>query len=425
GMVSDADCIVVGAGLAGLACARTLQRAGRRVLVLEAADRVGGRVATDTVAGFRVDRGFQVYNDAYPEGRRQLDLEALRLGRFDAGALVAEHGRLRRVADPWRQPLAAVAALLSGTVGMGDAVRTARLRRDAVAAVRSGRLDPDAPAGAERTTAEELAARGFSAAFVQRFFVPFFGGVFLERSLDTAASVFLFDFAMFALGRASLPAGGMAAIPAQLAAGLPSECLRLECAVAAVAPGVVELARGDRLAARDVVVATDRAAAARLLPPEHRGGWGERRDKATRLVAFAADRSPLASPTLVVSADAVGPIDNLTVPSDIAAGYAPAGAALVTVSVRDGFPEPAGGLAAAVRDQAAGWFGGQTGSWRELATVHVRHALPDESPAARRLRPAAPRLAEGLWLCGDHCGSASINGALVSGRKAAEAILGG
>ena len=424
-MVNDADCIVVGAGLAGLACGRTLERAGRRVLLLEAAECVGGRVATDAVAGFRIDRGFQVYNDAYPEGRRHLDLDALGLGRFDAGALVAERGRLRRVADPWRQPLAAVAALLSGTVGVGDAVRTARLRWDAVAGVRSGRLDPDGPADVERTTAAELAARGFSAAFIRRFFVPFFGGVFLERSLDTAASIFLFDFAMFALGRASLPAGGMAAIPAQLAAGLPAECLRLGCAVAAVGAGGVELAHGERLAARDVVVATDRATAARLLPPEHRSGWAERRDKATRLIAFAADRSPLDSPTLVVSAEAAGPIDNLTVPSDVAAGYAPAGAALVTVSVRDGFPEAGGGLAAAVREQAVGWFGGQARGWRELATVHVRHALPDESPAARRLRPASPRLAAGLWLCGDHCGTASINGALASGRKAAEAILAG
>jgi phytoene dehydrogenase-like protein len=426
----DADCIVVGAGLAGLACARALDAAGRRVLVVEAADRVGGRVATDEVEGFRIDRGFQVYNDAYPEGRRQLDLALLNLGRFDAGALVAEGTRLRRVADPWRQPIAAVAALLGGTIGLADGVRTARLRSDAVAAFRRGRFDPDGPVAAtERTTAEELAARGFSAAFIRRFFVPFFGGVFLERSLETAAPVFLFDFAMFALGRASLPAGGMAAIPAQLAAALPAGDMRLGCPVRAVAPGAVELASGERLAAAEVVVATDRAAASRLVPAEHGGAWADRRDKATRLVAFAADRSPLASPTLVVNAAEAGPIDNLTVPSDVAAGYAPAGASLVTVSVREGFAagrdDGENRLADAIRDQAAGWFGPQARSWRELAVVHVRHALPDESPAARRLRPWSPRLAEGLWICGDHCATASINGALASGRKAAEAVLSG
>jgi len=423
--MTDADCIIVGGGLAGLACARSLVRAGRGVLVLEAAEQVGGRVATDTVDGFRIDRGFQVYNDAYPEGPRQLDLPALRLGRFDAGAVIAEGGRLRRVADPWRQPLAAMGAVLAGTIGIADGLRTAWLRHEAIAALRSGRLDPDAPVtGPERTTAEELAARGFSAAFIRRFFVPFFGGVFLERSLETAVPVFLFDFAMFSLGRACLPAGGMAAIPAQLAAGLPAGSVRTATRVRAVASGSVELADGSRFSAGDVVVATDRAMAATLLPPEHRGAWAGRGDKSTRLVAFAAEGSPLARPTLLVSADDRGPIDNLTVPSDVAAGYAPPGAALVTVSVRQGFSGDGASLVQAVRDQAAGWFGEEARSWRPLATVTVARALPDESPAARRSRRVAPRLADGLFLCGDHCGSASINGALASGRRAAEAVLG-
>jgi phytoene dehydrogenase-like protein len=423
--MNDFDTIVVGAGLAGLACARELWRAGQRTLVVEAADQVGGRVATDSVDGFRIDRGFQVLNDAYPEARRQLDLAALTLGRFQAGALVAKGSRLRRVADPWRQPLAAVGSLLSGTVGLADAMRTARLRRDAVAAFRAGRLDPDLPATpAERTTAEELAARGFSSAFIHGFFVPFFGGVFLERRLETAAAVFLFDFAMFALGRATLPAGGMAAIPAQLAAGLPADAIRLGARVESIAAGRVSLAGGETLTARDVVLATDLTAAARLVPEAAGGSWGSRREKSTTLVAFAADRSPLESPTLVVSGDETGPIDNLTVPSDVAEGYAPPGAAVISVSLRPGAetsqPEA---VAAAVRDQAARWFGARVLGWRHLATIAVPHALPDESPAARQLRPRSPRLGEGLAICGDHTAAASINGALASGRRAAEAVL--
>lgn len=422
--MNDVDCIVVGAGLAGLACARSLHQAGRRVVVLEGADRVGGRVATDSVDGFRIDRGFQVYNDAYPEGRRQFDLDALRLGRFDAGAIIAEAGKLRRIADPWRNPMTAVRAVFAGTVGVADGLRLARLRSDVLTKLSEGTLDPDAPVThAERTTAEELVGRGFSPSIIRRFFVPFFGGVFLERSLDTAAPVFLFDFAMFALGRASLPAGGMEALPRQLAAGLSPEAVRTGTAVRSIAPGVVELADGNRLQARDVIVAVDRAAAASLVPEGAHGAWSARRDKSTRLIAFAADQSPLDVPTLVVNADDAGPIDNLTVPSDIAAEYAPAGASLVTVSVRPSVTAEGESLVAAIRKQAAAWFGGKANAWRELATVHVRHALPDESPAARRVRPAGPRLAEGLWACGDHCTSASINGALASGRRTAAAVL--
>ena len=416
------DCVVVGAGLAGLACAGELVRHGRRVSVLEAADRVGGRVATDTVEGFRIHRGFQVYNDAYPEGRRQLDLAALKLGRFEPGALVAESGRLRSVSDPWRRPLAAVSSLLSGSVGLADGLRTARLRGDAIRSVRSGAIDPDAVATAnERTTREELAARGFSEAFIRSFFVPFFGGVFLERSLDTAAPVFLFDFAMFSLGRACLPAGGMDAIPQQLAARLPDGSVRLGARVRGVEPGRVTLDDGSTLTAHHVVVAVDGASAANMIQKPLQGPLAGRRWKATRMVAFAADRSPLASRTLVVSADAAGPIDNLTVPSDVAAGYAPLGRSLVTVSLRDGWTGDQ--AEEAVKRQAAGWCGTAVDGWRHLATVDVPRALPDESPAARRSRPASARLAAGLWICGDHCSAASINGALGSGRRCAEAIL--
>jgi len=423
-VTAASDTIIVGAGLAGLACARTLVRAGRQVLVIEAADRVGGRVATDTVDGFRIDRGFQVYLDAYPEGRRQLDLAALGLGCFEPGALVAEGGRLRGVSDPWRRPLAAVGSVLSGSVGIADGLRTARLRSDCVRAVRDAAADPSRQSPAvERSTREELNARGFSEAFIRRFFEPFFGGVFLERHLDTSAAVFQFTFAMFALGRACLPRGGMEAIPKQVAAGLPAGAILLDKAVSRVQPGLVILADGRELAAKTVVVATEGSAAAALLPDEQRGTVASRGWKSTRMVAFAATRSPLSSPTVVVSAEEGGPIDNVTVPSDVAGGYAPPGAAVVYVSIRQDWSGNDGDLHDAVRRQAAGWFGQSAHAWRHLKTVRIDHALPDESPAARRGRVAAPEFAPGLFICGDHCTTASINGALASGRACAEAVL--
>ena len=291
-------------------------------------------------------------------------------------------------------------------------------------ALASGRLDPDAAGSvAERSTREDLLARGFSPQFIRRFFIPFFGGVFLERGLDTSSDVFHFDFAMFARGSACLPRGGMDAIPKQLAATLPEDSVRLSTRVEHVEPGRVRVASGGELTSAVVIVATEGTTAARLLPPEHRDGLASRAWKSTRMAAFAADRSPLTRPTLVVSGDDDGPIDNLTVPSDVVDGYAPPGRTLVSVSIRGDSPLGDADVADAIRRQAAGWFGDAVEGWRHLRTVRVDHALPDESPEARKRRRPAGRIAPGLFLCGDHCGTASINGALASGRRCAEAVL--
>ena len=421
--MADTDCIIVGAGLAGLAAAKHLVRAGRRVLLVDASESAGGRVATDSVSGFRVDRGFQVYLEAYPEGRRVLDLGALGFGWFEPGALVIENGKLREVSDPWRRPLAAARSLLSGTVGLDDAFRTASLRRSCIARFRAGKADPSGPAApGEVSTREALGRAGFTDAFVERFFSPFFGGVFLERALDTSEAIFAFTFAMFALGRAGLPHGGMARIPEQMAGDLPAGAIRSGARVASVDPGAVTLVGGERFAARDVIVATEADTAARLLPGL---AAPKRHWKSTRMIAFAAGRSPLGRPILVVGADASGAIDNLVVPCDVAGGYAPPGAALVTVTVRPECTLGDADAVAAVKAEAATLFGSAVSSWRHLETIHVPRSLPAETPAARALRPTSPRVADGLFVCGDWCTSASINGALVSGRRAAEAVLAG
>ncbi len=403
---------VVGAGLAGLACARALVGAGVEVTVLEAGDGVGGRVRTDAVDGFLLDRGFQVLLTAYPEAARVLDLAALDLRPFQAGALVRCGGRWTRVADPLRQPGDLPATLASPIGSLLDKARIGWLRQRVV----SGPVERvwERP---ERTTLAELRALGFSDRFVAAFFRPFLGGVLLDDQLQTSSRQFEFVFRAFARGDAVLPAAGMGAIPLQLAARLPEGAVRTGVRVSAVSDTGVEAQGGERVDADAVVVATAGPEASRLVPsipaPTSLG---------VACVYFAADRAPLDEPILVLDGEDGGPVSNLCVPSVVAPTYAPAGAALVSASVLPS-RDPGEDLEAAVRAQLRGWFGGQVDSWRHLRTYRIPHAQPGQSPPALSPPRRDVRVRPGLYVCGDHRDNASIDGALTSGRRAAEAIL--
>src|SRR6201996_3499728 len=206
------DAAIVGAGLAGLNCAAVLERAGLNVIVLEASDAPGGRVRTDVVEGFRLDRGFQVLLTAYPEAKRLLDDRVLQLMKFEPGALVWHGGKFHRFADPFRSPVGASRFLFDSIVPLGDKLRVAKLR----ARVRRGTFE-EIFARPERTTRDYLQSMPFSAAMIDRFFEPFFAGIFLEHDLVTSSRFFEFLFRMFSVGDTTVPAEGMEQIPLQLA----------------------------------------------------------------------------------------------------------------------------------------------------------------------------------------------------------------
>jgi phytoene dehydrogenase-like protein len=408
------DVYVVGAGLAGLRCARRLHERGVTATVLEAGDAVGGRVRTDRVDGFLLDRGFQVLLTAYPEARSVLDYRELELHPFYPGALVWTGGRFVTVADPFRRRLDGLRTLVASVGGLGDKLKLASLRRRVVA----GSLE-ELFARPEISTGQALARDGFSDEMVDRLLRPLFGGLLLDRELGASSRMFEFLYRMLALGEAALPTRGMAAIPEQLANGLPPGCVHLGQKVAEVGDGGLVLAAGERLRARAVVVATDGPTATGLL-----GEGAAPASAAACCLYFAADRAPIDEPVLVLDGDGAGPVNHLCVPSAVAPTYAPAGAALVSATVleRPGLPRGAD-LEAAVLGQLADWFGSSVVGWRHLATYQIPHAQPAQPPGALD-PPARPvRVRPGVYVCGDHRDNASIDGALTSGRRAADAVL--
>lgn len=381
--------IVVGAGAAGLACARTLVSGGITPIVLERDAAPGGRLRTDEVDGFLLDHGFQVLPRAYPEVRRQLDLDRLDLHDFARGAIVRSDGRFRRVSDPRESPLGGLRTLAGGVVSVKDAAAVLKLLR--------GR-------SAEVTALQALRDAGLSRHAVEAFFVPFLRGIFLEPRLATSSLFLDFVLDAFASAPAALPARGMGAVSAQLAEGLE---VRTGTAVAAVGPRVVSLESGELLQADAVVVAT----AGLVDEPEH--GWN-----GVSCSYFDAPEAPLPGPWLALNGEG-GLVNDLCVPSEVAPGYAPPGRALVSVSTLG-----AGDVDVdvdAVRRQLRGWFGSPVDGWRHLRTYRIPHALPAYPVGGLAERRA--RLATGLYACGDHREHPSLNGALASGRRAAEAVL--
>jgi phytoene dehydrogenase-like protein len=403
-----AEVVIVGAGLAGLACARTVSEAGVSAIVLEASDGVGGRVRTDLVDGYRLDRGFQILLTAYPELERQLDIGSLDLQRFDPGSKVWTGSGFARVADPLRQPEALWATVRSDVGSLADKLRVGLLRQRLVGAAPTALLRAE-----DRSTAEELERRGFSPTMVERFFRPLVGGIQLDADLTTSARMFDVIFRTLAVGDAAVPAAGMGAIPDQMAAGLPEGAVRLGARVERIDGTVVHVAGGDPVHAEAVVVATEGPVAADLVGVRDPGS------KSVSALWYSAEVPPERGRSILLDGTGRGPALNVAVLSEVAPGYAPPGRSLLVAACPADLRTDLDGL---VRQQLAGWFGtDEVASWTLLRHDRIAHGQPRADVPFSPKRAVA--LGDGRFVAGDHRDTPSIQGALFSGRRCGEAVL--
>ena len=403
----DAPVVVVGAGLAGLSCAVALHDAGVPVTVLEASDGVGGRVRTDHVDGFLLDRGFQVALTAYPELHRQFDLEALDLRAFDPGALVWRHGKGSVVSDPFRLPLSTLSTAIAPIGSVRDKLRIALLRS------RLRRVHPAALLGGQDLTTDDALRRaGFSDTIIQRFFRPLVGGIQLDPDLRDSRRMFDVIFRMLADGDSAVPSTGMQAIPDQLAARLPDGAVLLHAKVMSATATSVAVQSGSEIKASSVVIATEGPVASELL------GLQPVPSKAAGCVYFAADDAPTESKMVILDGTGNGPVLNVAIMSNVAPTYAPRGQHLIAAALPGVSSGDSEDLS---RSQLRDWWGSQVDDWTHLATYRIPHGQPGQAP------PFAPKqcvaLADGRFVCGDHRDTASIQGALYSGRRCAAAVL--
>jgi len=409
-----ADVLVVGAGLAGLRCAVALTELGREVVVLEAADVVGGRVRTDVVNGFRCDRGFQVLNPAYPAVRRWVDLDALALQSFGAGVMVRRDDGLRVVADPFREPRLLPQTLRSGYLRPGELAALGRWAARVLVNPRAVMRAPD------MTLAQSLDAAGVVGRIRQEILDPFLAGVLVDSYGGSSANFAKLLVRMFALGRPGLPEHGMGALPAQLAARLTQVQLGtpVEAVIADGGREVAVVAGGSTWRARAVVVATDPVTAARLTP------LPEPATKGLVTWWFEAPQAPSKLPLVAVDGRRAGrmprgPVWNTSVVSAAAPSYAPPGRHLVEATCLLDRPDGDAPEAEVLR-HIGEIYGCGTSGWRTIIRHRVPLALPVLPPPLRARSAVA--LGEGVFVCGDHRDTPSIQGALVSGNRTAMAI---
>ncbi|MFH8288085.1 FAD-dependent oxidoreductase [Streptomyces sp. NPDC018059] len=426
-----ADVVIVGAGAAGLSAAHRLTSAGVTTVVLEAAPYVGGRMSTEKIDGFRLDRIGQLLTTSYPELRRTPGLDALVLRPFAPGLLVHSDGRRHRAAEPLpgrsaRGALTAARALASAprvprparTVS-GAAPRTAAplggpldqarlgaaLARLAATPVERLLARPELPA------ARALAARGLPSRTIDGFLRPLLSALLCDPGLTTSSRCADLALHAFARGRLCIPEGGAEVLPELLAAALAPGTVRTGVRVTSVATTSVTTAEHGEISCRAVLLATDARAAAELLP-------GLRVPPFHELTVFhhTAPEPPLDGPALLLDADRSGPVAHTSVISRVDPSRAPADRVLVSSTVLGPPPDER-----TVRAHLATLYGTPTDRWELLAVHHTREAVPAMPPPHDPRRPV--RLLSGLYVCGDHRDTSTVQGALHSGRRAAHAVL--
>lgn len=405
--MSSADVVIVGAGLAGLVAAKVLEDAGFSPVIVEASDGVGGRVRSDVIDGFICDRGFQVLLTSYPEIHRHLDLAALDLRPFEPGAIVWRDGKASVVGDPLRRPRTIASTVLAPIGSVFDKarialLRTKLLRTDARRLLR----------GEDISTRDALHKAGFSADIIERFFRPLVGGIQLDPTLSTSRRMFDVIFRSLASGDAAVPARGMGQISLQLAQRLQRTTVLLNSPVAHVSPGQVTLTDGSEISARAVVVATEGPVASQLL------GLEPVPSRAAGCVWFDAPVRPIDGAYIVLDGGNTGPVLNVAVMSAVSPAYAPSGRHLIAAAIPGSCD---GDLEALARTQLRSWWGESVDEWRCIRVDRIVHGQPGQNPPFHPKKKVA--LGDGLFVCGDHRDTGSIQGAMFSGRRCAEAVI--
>ena len=399
--------IIVGAGVSGLIAAYQLEQAGYAPLILEASDRPGGRLKTEVVEGYILDRGFQVLNLAYPMLQKHLDLDALNLAHFKPGAAIFRDGNKMKIGDALRAPALLVPTAFSDAATLRDKVLVMKL----LFQLRAKSID-DIFAEPLQTTYQYLKNYGFSDRIMERFLRPFFAGIFLEPELVTPSRKFEFVFKMFASGGTAVPKQGIETVTIQLTKRLEKSTVRTNRRVQQVAPGLVTLNDGTQLQSDAIIVATS---------PDH-VGIGKQQDwKTCDTLYFTTTQRVIKSKLIGLLGKDDCLVNNVLYPTNLQQHAPEVNKHLLSVTVVKDHNLNDAALVAQVTQELQQHF--KITDLQLLKHLKIEKALPWLNAPLHDMPDEVLRPMDGVYLAGDTTLNASLNAAMRAGETAAAAVV--
>lgn len=407
------DVIIIGAGIAGLTAANYLEEYGYTPLIIEATSKIGGRVKTDVIGGFRLDRGFQVFLPAYPEAKKLLDYDTLQLKYFKPGAkIMLESGEIETISDPLRDYSALFPTVFSGIGTIKDKIKIFKLKKR----LEHKKID-EIFEQRGMSTQKYLRHEGFSEDIIDAFFQPFFRGIFLESLLDTNSNMFEFIFKMFSEHNAAMPALGIAALPEQLKNRLKRTSFRFDERVTHIEGDVVFTSHHNEIKSPLIVIGTEATGIVRQYQPEFNGNF-----VSTSCIYFSSPKIKNSGQYIYLNATKGALVNNVVVLDHISEEVAPKDKSLISCSIVGLSTLGNEELLPNVKEELKKWFGVQVEQWQHLKTYHIPYALPTQQQVAYDIPLQSLKIKEGIYVCGDYLLNGSLNAAMTTGRLVAEAI---
>ncbi len=409
--MNDFSTVIIGGGISGLTCAKYLNEKGYSFMLLEGSDALGGRVRTDKVDGFLLDRGFQILLTNYPEAKKILNYNNLDLKYFGSGAMIKAEKGFMKMENPFRNKMAYLTMAFSSVGTLSDKLKIRKFANELA------EIPDDEFFKMEATdTLTFLRNYGWSEKMINNFFKPFYGGVFLENDLVTSSNFFQFTFKQFFKGDAAIPADGMQAIPEQIAEMLPRNSIRRNARVKGFEGNQIFLDGGEVITADRIVVATDPKTSDKLL-----GETNERTYNITTCTYFSAESSPLKGQKFIaLNPNRRGAVHNVCVPSDISSHYGNAGKSLISVSTQGLEKLDERNLTNRIKRELFDWFGASVNVWKHLKTYHIPESLVQYRAGSEHQNS---KLGDNLYRCGDYLAYPSLNAAMQTGREVAQMIM--